>query len=318
MLRRIVVPLVALSIASFGSAVFGQKSAPDGGEKPSPPSIVEKSRLKQPGLPPGVKAERDLAYVENGHERQKLDLYWPSDVKDESKPLPLIVWIHGGAWAAGNKDNPPALRLIPEGYAVASLNYRLSQHAVYPAQIEDCKTAVRWLRANAAKYRLDPDHFGAWGASAGGHLVALLGTTGEVKELDGKGANLDQSSRVQCVVDWCGPTDFTSFAAMADVPTSPVAKLLGGVVKEHRELAEKASPAKFANRNSAPFLIQHGDKDSVVPIRQSETLEQSLKTAGVEVTLQKISGAGHNFGNRESEIAPPIKAFFQKHLKNEK
>ena len=96
---------------------------------------------------------------------------------------------------------------VAKGYAVASINYRLSQHAVFPAQIEDCKAAIRWLRANAAKYHLDPDHIGVWGASAGGHLVALLGTTGGVKELEGQGGNLDQSSRVQCVVDWFGPSD---------------------------------------------------------------------------------------------------------------
>ena len=130
------------------------------------------------GLPPGVKAERDLEYVKDGHERQKLDLYLPAKAEG---PLPLVVWVHGGAWLGGNKDNPPGLFLLPRGYALASVNYRLSQHARFPAQIEDCKAAIRWLRANAAAYRLNLDKIGVWGASAGGHLVALLGTTGGVK-----------------------------------------------------------------------------------------------------------------------------------------
>ena len=129
---------------------------------------------------------KDLPYVENGHARNKLDLYLPKDAKG---PLPVVVWVHGGAWRAGSKDGCRAAWLTGKGYAVASINYRLSQHAVFPAQIEDCKAAIRWLRANAGKYHFDPDHIGVWGESAGGHLVALLGTTGGAKELEGKGGN---------------------------------------------------------------------------------------------------------------------------------
>src|SRR5205085_165270 len=137
-------------------------------------------------------------------ERNRLDLYLPEKAQGR---LPVVVWIHGGAWRAGSKDHCPAVPLTAKGFAVASINYRFSQHAVFPAQIEDCKAAIRWLRANADKYHLDPDHIGAWGASAGGHLVALLGTSGNKKELEGKGGNLEQSSKVQCVIDWFGPTD---------------------------------------------------------------------------------------------------------------
>src|SRR5208337_3078994 len=162
-------------------------------KRPAPPRLLE-----------GVRVLRDLQYVEHGHERNRLDLYLPE--KAEGR-LPLVVWNHGGGWVGGSKEGCPAVPLTTRGYAVASLNYRLSQHAVFPAQIQDCKTAVRWLRANAAKYDLDPEHVGVWGASAGGHLVALLGTTGNVKELEGTGGNLDQSSRVQCVVNWFGPSD---------------------------------------------------------------------------------------------------------------
>jgi len=144
---------------------------------------------RRPPLPPGTQVHRDLEYVAGGHARQKLDLYLPAR---SDRPLPVLVWVHGGAWLGGSKENCPAVPLVARGYAVASINYRLSQHATFPAQIEDCKAAIRWLRAHAGKYHLDAGHIGAWGASAGGHLVALLGTSGGVKELEGQGGNLDQ------------------------------------------------------------------------------------------------------------------------------
>src|SRR5262249_32279005 len=149
----------------------------------------------------------------------------------------------------------PALGLLSKGYAVASINYRLSQHAVYPAQIEDCKAAVRFLRANAKKYNLDPDHFGVWGASAGGHLVALLGTTGGGKELEGDGGNKEVSSKVQAVVNWFGPTDLTKMGGSHDNPDSPEAKLLGGPVQENKDKAAKANPITYVAKDAAPFLI---------------------------------------------------------------
>ena len=126
------------------------------------------------------------------------------------------------------------------------------------------------MRANAAKYHLDPDHIGVWGASAGGHLVALLGTTGGVKEFEGKGGNLDQSSRVQCVVDWCGPTEMLTMGKLADKPGTVVAKLIGGPVQDNKEKARAASPLTYVSKESAPFLIMHGDKDNVVPWRRAK------------------------------------------------
>jgi acetyl esterase/lipase len=263
-----------------------------------------------PKLPEGVKAQTDLEYVKDGHERQKLDLYLPEKAEG---PLPLIVWIHGGGWQGGSKNGCPVLFLTTKGYAVASINYRLSQHAQFPAQIEDCKTAIRWLRANAKKYNLDSDHVGVAGGSAGGHLVALLGTTGGVKELEGKGGHSDQSSRVQAVVDLFGPADLTK---MGGKPDSAVAKLLGGPVQENKEKAAKASPVTYVSKESAPFLILHGDKDPTVPYSQSEMLEEALKKAGVEVTLVNVKGAGH--GGKEfqtEENRKRIADFFEKHLK---
>jgi acetyl esterase/lipase len=266
----------------------------------------------------GVKVLKDLPYVENGHARHKLDLYLPQDalLEKNTAPLPVVVWIHGGAWWAGSKDGCPAAWLSSKGYAVASINYRLSQHAVFPAQIEDCKAAIRWLRANAGKYHLDADHIGVWGASAGGHLVAMLGTTGDAKDLEGKGGNADQSSRVQCVVDWFGPTDLIRITEKDDKPGGPVAKLLGGTVHDKREKAKKASPFYYVDKNSAPFLIMHGDKDNLVPLKQSEILEEALKKAGVEAKLDVVKDNGHGgpgFSTPESKKL--IEEFFDKHLK---
>ena len=286
----------------FVAAIVGWAGLSAAGEQPKPPT--------------GVKVLRDLAYVEGGHERNRLDLYLPE--KAEGR-LPVVVWIHGGAWYAGNKDDCPAASWPTKGCAVASVNYRLSQHAVFPAQIEDCKAAIRWLRANAAKYSLDPDHIGVWGASAGGHLVALLGTTAGVKEWDRRGGNLDQSSRVQCVLDWFGPTELTTMGVEGDPPGSPVALLIGGPAQQNKDKARKASPLTYVNKDAAPFLIMHGDKDDIVPLRQSELLADALKKAGVEVTLQVVKGNGHGGpGFNTPESRKLIEEFFAKHLRNKK
>ena len=277
---------------------------------------ASQDRPKPSRLPQGVQVLRDLQYVEDGHERNRLDLYLPEEAQS---PLPVIVWIHGGAWQAGSKENCPAVTLVAKGYAVASVNYRLSQHAVFPAQIEDCKAAIRWLRANAAKYHLDPNHVGVWGASAGGHLVALLGTSGSVNELHGQGGNLDQSSRVQCVVDWFGPSDLAIMAGAHNNPGSPESRLIGGAVQEHLEQARKASPVTHVSKDSAPFLIMHGEKDNVVPLSQSEELAEALKKAGVEVKLQIVTDNGHGGpGFTSPENRQLIEDFFAKHLREDK
>jgi acetyl esterase/lipase len=263
-------------------------------------------------LPPGVRCLRDLEYVPGGHPRQKLDLYLPEKA---GRPRPVIVWVHGGAWTQGDKDWRRAVPLVPKGYAVANINYRFSQDALFPAQIEDCKAAVRWLRAHAQQYHLDPDHVGAWGSSAGGHLVALLGTTGGVKELEGSGGNLDQSSRVQCVVDWFGPTDLSTMGPRYDGPDSSVARLIGGPARKNRRQADRASPLSYVTHDAAPCLIMQGDKDEVVPLGQSVSFAEALRRAGVEVTLQIYKGGGH--GGRaftSPESWKLIEEFFAKHL----
>lgn len=270
-------------------------------------------------MPAGVKAQRDLAYVENGHERQKLDLYLPEKT---DQPLPLIIWIHGGGWQNGSKDGCPPLRngYVERGYAVASLGYRLSSHAIFPAQIEDCKAAIRWLRAHAREYSLDSERFGVWGSSAGGHLVALVGTSGEAKEFE-VGSNLDQSSKVQAVCDFYGPTDFTAFVSTPGyerhaTPDSPEAKLLGGAVKDNPEKAAKVNPITYVNADDPPFLIVHGDKDPTVPINQSELLFAALKKTGVSAHFHTIHGAGHGGpGFADPKVEEMVAKFFDARLK---
>ena len=280
---------------------------------PSPTIGASARIIVEDLLPKGARLVENLAYVTNGHERQKLDLYLPA----LAPKAPLLVWVHGGAWRGGSKARPPALSFLGEGYAVASINYRLSQHAVYPAQIEDCKAAIRWLKANAAHYGYDPNRIGVWGSSAGGHLAVLLGTTGDVAEFD-QGANLDQTSRVQAVCDFFGPTDVTLMSRFPstmdhDAPDSPESQLLGGPVQSNKEKAARANPITYVTRDDPPFLIMHGDKDPLVPINQSEILADALRKAGVEVTYKVVEGAGHGFSG--PEITARVREFFAKHLR---
>ncbi len=213
--------------------------------------------------------------------------------------------------------------MLGHGYATASINYRLSNEAIFPAQIEDCKAAVRFLRANAKKYNLDPDHIGVWGASAGGHLVALLGTTGDVKELEGSGPNQGVSSRVQAVCDLFGPTDLTKIVAESgrkivlkhDAADSPEAKLFGGPIEDKKELAQKANPIAYITKTAAPFIILHGTEDNLVPPQQSEILDAALKAAGVEFDAVDHRSAGHGPGIDNPERSRQVVEFFDKHLK---
>ena len=300
--------LIGVCLAVMVSVAAGEPEAPQ--------------EHKGPRLPDGFVAARNLAYVENGHKAQVLDLYYP---EKSEKNLPLVVWIHGGAWSAGSKNvGPPQLWLLEKGYAVASVEYRFSQVAPFPAQIHDCKAAIRWLRAHANEYHLDAEHIGVWGSSAGGHLVALLGTSGEVKELEGDLGNNNQSSRVQAVCDFFGPSDIGKMGAQSgenskmnhDEPKSPESRLLGGPVQENLDKAAKASPLTYVSKDDAPFLIMHGDQDPLVPLKQSQTLADALKAVGVPVMLAVIQGAGHGGKQFDSaENRDKVLTFFDKCLK---
>jgi len=242
----------------------------------------------------------DLPYVRDGHARQRLDLYLPASGTN----FPLLVWVHGGAWQGGSKENCPARWLVSHGFAVASINYRLTQHAIFPAQIQDCKAAIRWLRAKAAEFGFNRTR-SCLGEYAG-QLVAMMGTAGDVKEFE-VGENLDQPSRVQAVVDFFGPTDLPKMQEQAgekgvmnhDAADSPESKLVGGAIQENKARAAKANPIAYVSRDDPPFLIMHGDADFLVPIGQSELLHAALKQAGVPSTFEVMKGRGHGFGGAE-------------------
>ncbi len=264
----------------------------------------------------GARELRDLPYVTGGGDHQQLDLYLPSG---DGTARPLVVWIHGGGWETGSRHSCPLRPLVRSGYAVASIGYRFSQEAIYPAQIQDCKAALRWLRAHSTEYGIDPARVGAVGESAGGHLVTLLGTTGQTRQFD-TGENLDQSSAVACVVDYFGPTNFLQWGdgpplLQLDTDKTALARLLGGRVSEHLEAARSASPLFFVDKNSAPFLILHGGKDPLVPLQQSRVLDEALKQAGVESKFVVIPDAGHGGpAFRETDHLLQVKDFLDRHL----
>jgi acetyl esterase/lipase len=219
----------------------------------------------------------------------------------------------------GNKGKNVLPEYRDAGYAIASLNYRLSQHALFPAQIQDCKAAVRWLRAHAAEYGLDPTRFAAWGPSAGGHLSAMLGVTGHVSAFE-VGEHLDQSSRVQAVVDYFGPTDFLQMDAhrlpdgmVHDPPDSPESELVGGPIQERPEAVALANPVTHVRPDAPPFLVVHGDLDPLVPHHQSELLVAALKKARVPVTFYTVVGAGHG-GFTDPQVPEMTRAFLNRHL----
>ncbi len=262
---------------------------------------------------------------------QKLDIYLPLN---GTEPFPLVIFIHGGAFLYGDKADQVYLDSFPyileRGYAVASINYRLSGEAKFPALVQDAKAAVRWLRANAAKYKLDPERFAAWGSSAGGYLVAMLGTTGHIADFDDETlGNQNVSSRVQAVVDWYGPTNFLKMdeqLAAAGCPESmqthnnadsPESLLLGKPITEQPELVKIANPINYISGDAPPFLIQHGSADCIVPPLQSWELYYALlEVIGAEkVTMQQLEGAGHGTPEFTSdENMSIVVQFLNKHM----
>lgn len=267
-----------------------------------------------------VQVERDVAYAATDHPRQRLDLFVPKVPKSEK--LPLIVFIHGGAWRSGDKlaGGQQVLRYVQTGeYAGASIGYRLSGDAIWPAQIHDCKAAIRWLKAHSAENGIDPERIGVMGVSAGGHLVAMLGTSGKVAGLEGDLGEHDLvDSRITCVVDFFGPSDLLT---MGDFPSSldhnsaesPESKLIGGTLPQNKEQAKAASPLTYVTADDPPFLIVHGTEDPLVPYDQSVQLDRALREAGAKSLLLQISGGGHG-GFGVAEIDDRVKAFFERHL----
>ncbi len=254
---------------------------------------------------------KDIEYAKVGGISLKLDLYLPAPGPG---PAPLVVWIHGGGWYAGGKAEARfgALSLMLRGIAVASIDYRLSTQAKFPAQIWDCKGAVRWLRAHASRFHLDPRRFAALGPSAGGHLSSLLGTTSGVARLEGTvGGNLKYSSAVAAVVDFYGPTDFFKEGGFHNSPSSPESILIGKSLGEilanlHNPayakwvaLVRDANPIAFVDPKDPPFYIAHGIDDPLVPYTQSTLLQAALKKAGVPAVLKLVPLSGHGLPSSE-------------------
>lgn len=257
----------------------------------------------------------DVAYA-SASSAQKLDIYLPNEGKG---PFPLIVHIHGGAFKMGDKADgqlTPVLEALKQGYAIASINYRLSGEAIFPAQIYDVKAAIRFLRANAKNYQINPAKMAAWGGSAGGHLAAMAGTSGAVPALeDLHMGNAKESSKVQAVVDWFGPINFNTMdlqfrasgkgRADHDEANSPESLLVGKKITEALDLVAKASPATYITQDDPPFFIQHGTADPLVPFEQSAEFAKVLtaKLGKKKVQFIPLEGAKHGgpaFGTPEN------------------
>lgn len=274
-----------------------------------------------PRVPASVRLEQNVPYAGTDNPRQALDLVLPKEPV-AGKKLPVVVYIHGGAWLGGDKAGGIG-RVVPYvasgEFAGASIGYRLTGEASWPAQIHDCKAAIRWIRANADRYGLDPDRIGVMGSSAGGHLVAMLGTSGDVSVLEGDlGEHDATSSRVTCVVDEFGPSELLmmgKFPSQLDheAPDSPESRLLGGPILEREELAKAASPITYVSKDDPPFLIIHGTKDPTVPFDQSERLQAALEKAGVPSLFIRVTDGGHG-GFRNPELDRRTRRFLAKHL----
>ena len=271
--------------------------------------------------PQGIDAKRDIPYAGTENPRQRLDLYLPKK-RESDKPLPVIVFIHGGGWKGGDKAGGIGNvgRFVGSGhYAGVSVGYRLTGEAQWPAQIHDCKAAIRWIKGNAKELGLDASKIAVWGSSAGGHLVSFLGTSGDVKSLEGTlGKHTDQDSKVTCVVNFFGPENFLTMVTQKSTvdrttPDYPEALLLGGRVQEKQEAAKEASPVTHISAGDAPFLTAHGTEDPLVPYEQATELDAALKKAGVESLLITMTNGGHGF--RSPELDQRIQQFFDKHLR---
>ena len=270
-------------------------------------------------VPAGVNLRRDLPY--DTHPRQQLDLYLP--IGRPAQPRPVIVFIHGGSWLTGSKADGRrlALRFVAQGYVVACIDYRFSSDAGFPAQLEDCKSAVRWLRGNAERYGLDREHIGVIGVSAGGHLAALMGAMNSSRLYE-SGGSLDQHSRVQGVVDFFGPVDllrlFDDAQKLKDPLAGEIAQLLGGDPHRVPVPTAASNPTLFIDVETPPFLIIHGDQDTSIPPAQSRLLFDALVKNSVSAHLHLVHGADH-FGPAFAapEINAMLDAFFARLLKND-
>ena len=258
--------------------------------------------------------ESDIEYSNPDNQHLQVDLARP----DGEGPYPAVICIHGGGFRAGNRQSYDGLikKLAKNGYVAMTVTYRLAPKYQFPAAVYDVKAAVRWLRANAAKYHVDPDRIGVTGGSAGGHLAQFLGVTAGLKQFEGDGGNPEQSSRVACVVNFYGPSDFTKSYGKSVDAAEVLPLFLGGNLEKERRRHIEASPLYWVTPDAAPTLCVHGTKDQYVAFEQAEWIVDRLKAAGVEAELLPMVGSMHGFkGEVEEKAEAAMIAFFDKHLK---
>ena len=246
--------------------------------------------------------ERDLIYGKGGDTDLRLNLAMP---KSGDGPFPAVVFLHGQGWRAGDRSemDPLAKGIARLGYVGVTIEYRLVPLARFPAQVEDCKAAIRWMRARAAQYRIDPRRIGVVGFSAGGYLAAMLGVTTTANGIEGgSGASL-QSSAVEAVVSFFGPTDFTTRDWPPDLETEVIVPFLGGSLADKPDVYWKASPINLVTKDAPPFLFFHGAEDALVPIDQSRRLAASLQRVGVPARVVAFEHEGHGFTDATNQVA---------------
>jgi acetyl esterase/lipase len=324
--------LLLLTLLALPTVVVAQTAAPE--KKP----VAKPEARKQPTAKEAAKQREaflakikdqvdvrlDVPYADNDNPRQQLDIFSPKHLS-AGDPLPVVLFIHGGGWVNGDRKGymPRAVELVSgnEGkYVAVSVGYRMSSEAKWPAQIHDCKAAVRWVRAHAKELNIDPNKIGATGSSAGGHLVTMLGVTGGNKELEGSlGKHTDQSSAVTCVINFCGPSDMAAplmqgDAAKTDDPA--VAGLVGGSLKEKADAVRQASPLTWVSKDAAPIMTVHGMKDARVNYNNATKLDEAMKKAGAVHYLVPVTEAGHGIPIGP-ELAGRMQKFWDKYLRGQ-
>ena len=264
-------------------------------------------------VPDNVTFEPGVEFANPDNQHLKLDLAMP---KDGAGPFPAIVCIHGGGFRAGTRDGYDGLcvTLAARGYVAVTITYRLAPAYPFPAAVLDCKAAVRWLRANAAKYHVDPARIGTTGGSAGGHLAQFLGVTAGVREFEGEG-NLNQSSAVSCVVNFYGPSDLTKSYGNSVDAAEVLPLFFGGNLDTKLREHLRGSPLYWITPASAPTLIVHGTEDKYVAYEQATWAVEKMKACGAEIELLTLPGAGHGFKGADADTAQKaLLAFFDSHL----
>ncbi len=334
-MRRLQLCRAPFAAILLSSAINAQQTRPEDPPPPEPrapageaPSVAPPGATAPPQRRPGQRLGANVPVPEN-LELIRDVVYATAPDKDgkpvelrmdctflkrsDGQPMPVVMYIHGGGWSGGDRAMgvPLSFPFAQGGYFACTISYRLSGQATFPAQLHDVKAAVRFIRDNADKLAIDPDRIGVWGHSAGGHLSALLGTTGDVKELEGDVGEKHGNSTVQAVVDVSGPSDLLLIAPGGNGGPM-ISGLLGGTVEEKHDLAKQASPVNHVDAKDAPFLIIQGGNDRLVPDVQAEVMRDALKKAGVEVEYLYIEDAGHGVPDRRALFATA--EFFDKHL----